>query len=1209
MKIQHHSFFSLCITLICALFINTVIAGPVEDGGTLTCSTDTALANINDIRFSGTGLTGGELTYLEVYILEQNVDVSNWQLCYTYPGNKQDCIQLGQGDFNEYFYGNPQGDDASPDAFNTGTYLEFPVPNNQTLAPTDGEVLLVNNINGVDVVIDYIQYCNSATCGTPNWDVPIKTSVDANTNTSTTVDANGCGFLVTNHSSDNKDLARLPDATGDFGDNGDDVTRGDTNDDSPPTPLFGFTFDEPFWDGTTGEVLDTQGSASGNAEGNATTSSASPAVPGSPGTCGYGVFDGSGDYVTVGTLPSGGGEENEIEIESPSLTFTAWIQTRDDAATQTIFSFGNDLNLTLSATGKLTLESNQLNPGTLSSADGVIENNTWYFVSLVINPADNDILLYTATQTGSLTLVASELNFSLSGSEFEIEIEDAGDLTIGGGSGLSSFNGFIDEPALFGGPLSSTKLDEIKANVRPCAVSAPNHYSITHDGSGLSCLAEAITITAHDSSATLPHGLVNVSAGTAISLNAIDTATTTAHGTWSTIQSGTGSLTNNTAGTGTATYTFPGGESSVTLLFNYTNPVSPTDTVNFDLIDGDGTTELKDTSLVNEDPDLQFGTAGFIFNNDTNGDQTIPTQISGKDSNIAPADKILTIQAVKVSTTDPAQCEALFMNQTVAIELGAECRNPLTCIAGQQLSINGTDIPTNNDDGVSNTTTTNYSNPAINLAFNALSKAPLVINYPDAGLMQLHARYNIPLDNGTLSGNYMYGNSNDFVVRPFAYRLAVAGNPGVTTVTEGSGIFRDAGENFDIALAAVAWEQADDMDNNGVPDNYTYTTPATFSDLLALNNITPNFGNEVSAATANLSPTVVAPVGGVDGNLSATTASFTNGESTMTTSWDEVGAMTTLALTSDYLGGGEEVRGITAEIGRFHPAQYEISSPSVTEACVNFTYSRQAFNESISIEAQNTSGSPTRNYRGDFATIDINNTDELPVRNDQTGIAYDTHSATFINNFSTSLFGEAMLDIDLTWNMPEQAETTSTVQVLTSSTDDGVINIVPGGMPDLNDLGSAQIRFGRLTLSNAFGSELLPLNMPVRTEYYDGTSYILNTDDNCTSIIDTPLDVPAPNTTIWGDIELPVASYTGNLSQGETIPNIAGPMFAAGTDMLTLSSAGAGNDGSVTINLNVPVWLQFDWDGDGTHDNDPSATATFGIFHGNDATIYRRELY
>ena len=97
------------------------------------------------------------------------------------------------------------------------------------------------------------------------------------------------------------------------------------------------------------------------------------------------------------------------------------------------------------------------------------------------------------------------------------------------------------------------------------------------------------------------------------------------------------------------------------------------------------------------------------------------------------------------------------------VEFGAECRNPTACNGGQT-RINGTLITTNNDNGGAQTSS--YS--TVNVPFNASGAANLVFSYTDAGLMQLHARLNIPLDDGSglPSGDFAVGSSNDFVVKP-----------------------------------------------------------------------------------------------------------------------------------------------------------------------------------------------------------------------------------------------------------------------------------------------------------------------------------------------------------------------------------------------------------------------------------------------------------
>lgn len=1192
MKIKRYSLFTLSIAFFSALMISNAIAGPVDDGSTLTCSNDTSKANINDIRFAGTGLGSGEKTYLEVYIIEPNVDISNWELCYTYPGNKYSCTELGVGNFNEWFYGNAQGDDASPDKFNTGTYLELALPS--TLSPTEGEVLLVNRNTdtGTDIVIDYLQYCDTSPCPTPRWVTPITTIIDASAGTSTPTGTNGCGTIVTNHSADNKDLARLPDATGDFGDNGDDVTRGDTNDDSLPAPLFGFTFDEPFWNGTAGEIIDTQAQASGKAIGDANTLAAlgNSAILGNPGTCGYGTFDGDGDYVEAGAAPAGG----KIELKSPSLTFSTWIQTKDNSTAQTIFSFGNGLNLSLTPTGKLTFGSNQLSPDTLSTADGVITNDTWYFISLVIDPANNDILLYTATQAGGITLVASHLDFSLSGSEFAIEIENSGDLTIGGGSGLSSFNGFIDEPALFGGPLNTAKLATIKAKSRPCTVTGITHYEITHNGPGITCAPTTVTITGHDSGDN-PTAPV---AGTTITVSINNN--TANLGSWS----GTGvtPITNNSA-----QYTFDGAQTSVDLQLLYPQVTAPD--ININVNDG--------TYSESEDPDLIIGSAKLLFSN-------VPTQISGKPSDTGFNAQTITMQAVRASNNNAAVCVPGFPNNTTRnIDFGAECRNPTGC-AGLQMSVtnNGTTTPiaTNTDNTAAGTST--YT-PDVPILFTNNATANIVINYPDAGLMQLHAKYNTGSNtpSGTEISNGTTGSTNDFVVRPFAFRFsninkAGTANPGGTAST-GSG-FVAAEDTFAATISALQWQTDEDSNADGVPE---------ITDILTDNPVTKNFNVNTPitvSSTAAFSPATMWTTGALAGT---TAIDFTtNLDDTITVSnltYNEVGSMSLSAEVLDYLGATDaDISGTSEEIGRFYPDHFTLApGNTITPSCsATFTYMDEpALSIQYTLEARGLNEHVTTNYdktikgysTGTIALVAENANSGSNLASRLGNASSDWVSGSYAISTAAASFARGATGPDGPYSslqlglsmVPTTEQDTRDIQALdmnATTSDDCSTSAAPC---NAKSFGATDVRFGRLSLTNAFGSELLGLNVPVTVEYYNGSSFILNADDSCTTRTDLPAAAPT-----WGDITLPTASYTGNLVEGETTPSITG-MMSAGVDAITLTAPGAGNDGSVTVDLSAPIWLQFDWDGNGTYTDDPSATATFGIFRGNDATIYRRELY
>ncbi|MDX1561461.1 MAG: DUF6701 domain-containing protein, partial [Gammaproteobacteria bacterium] len=107
------------------------------------------------------------------------------------------------------------------------------------------------------------------------------------------------------------------------------------------------------------------------------------------------------------------------------------------------------------------------------------------------------------------------------------------------------------------------------------------------------------------------------------------------------------------------------------------------------------------------------------------------------------------------------------------------------------------------------------------------------------------------------------------------------------------------------------------------------------------------------------------------------------------------------------------------------------------------------------------------------------------------------------------------------------------------------------------------------------------------------------------------------------------AAFTENLSLGETCvldtgapgvsgegcPAVAPPAerFAspsvAGDFNLRLAAPGNDNHGSVRIDSTVPSWLRFDWDAGTPGDENPTGYATFGVFKGDAAQIYLRELY
>ena len=162
--------------------------------------------------------------------------------------------------------------------------------------------------------------------------------------------------------------------------------------------------------------------------------------------------------------------------------------------------------------------------------------------------------------------------------------------------------------------------------------------------------------------------------------------------------------------------------------------------------------------------------------------------------------------------------------------------------------------------------------------------------------------------------------------------------------------------------------------------------------------------------------------------------------------------------------------------------------------------------------------------------------------------------------------------------------------------------------------------YGRLKLANANGSELLPLNMRMTTQYFSAAAgFVDNAADNCTTL---------------ATANIGLGNYQLNLNAGETtVAATTAGAFSGGAKNLTLTAPGAGNYGSadVVVNLGTTttpnvclVWAapapspagaslthlrDAQYCAAGVYDKDPTARATFGAYDVNRNFIYLRENY
>ena len=173
---------------------------------------------------------------------------------------------------------------------------------------------------------------------------------------------------------------------------------------------------------------------------------------------------------------------------------------------------------------------------------------------------------------------------------------------------------------------------------------------------------------------------------------------------------------------------------------------------------------------------------------------------------------------------------------------------------------------------------------------------------------------------------------------------------------------------------------------------------------------------------------------------------------------------------------------------------------------------------------------------------------------------------------------------------------------------------------DHSSVGLTSMRYGRIRLTNAYGSELLPLLVPFTAQYFQsGIGWVANADDTCTQV--------AVPTTGGAGLTFYAQTTKNQLAAGEAIARMRNAADSADVTAVGLGTLhnglanlrltgplgatvgpGGGNFGfmDVTPDFSTQSWLQFNWAGSAVPIN-PTARATFGTY--KSPVIYLRENY
>jgi hypothetical protein len=581
---------------------------------------------------------------------------------------------------------------------------------------------------------------------------------------------------------------------------------------------------------------------------------------------------------------------------------------------------------------------------------------------------------------------------------------------------------------------------------------------------------------------------------------------------------------------------------------------------------------------------MDFHDSGFLFD--------VPTQTACKTSDN------VTIQAVR--TGDTTQTCAPAFSGARSVSFWSEYVSPAS--GTKTLQVNGTDVA-----AIAPGTT-------MTLNFDASASATITVNYPDAGQLNLHARYT---GSGSDAGLVLDG-VDAFVSKPVGFDVQSIPSSACAALNTSCPVLAAAGSDFAQSVRAVCWEVDGDSD---------------FSN----NQTTPNF----QQAGMVLSHALLAPVGGNPGALAtgaATIASGGSGAVTFNQQYSEVGVIAVTATAPDYLGAGP-VTGTSQPIGRFTPHHFTLSAtPTLTHrsdvaACVGppasaFTYMGETFRLDFTLEARNAGEMVTENYQDAFARLDPAllvlpatlgfgaRGSGLDLSARVTGSASGVWSLGQVSVTAQLRFDRAILPV------PPDGPYVLSLGLAPNDIDD--IRLAPAdldldidgnGVNEHQNAALADIRYGRLALYNAIGPELQPLNVPLQLEHFNGSGFVVNTLDSCTPLSIANLFLTNDDTA--GGVEQP-GTTAMNIGAGTTSASLVNPPLPPlppppplppvnGAALVQMSAPGADNTGFVDLRIDASAmpWLRFDWNGDGV-DDDPTSRATFGVFRGPDSLIDMR---
>ena len=949
--------------------------------------------------------------------------------------------------------------------------------------------------------------------------------------------------------------------------------------------LLQYSMEETSWNGNAGEVIDETGNFNTQGINGVTTAKSTPALTGNPGTCGYGNFDGFDDYIQIDDDP-------KLDLQK-ELSISVWINPKSLPTTglKTIISKDENYEFHLNPAGEINW---WWQTQSFSTSGAGITPGNWYHVAITYE-SGKQVIYINGVEKGSRTFTGDL-------------ILNNDPLQIGQDQGIATrfFSGFIDEVHLFDGALSADEINTIYNKRHACAEPIIHHYEIVHDGNGLTCAAEAITIKACTNSDC------TIESTESVSLNF--------------------NITSPTTGTTTkATPTFTG---STIVSLSYTTPETITLSIDDASIAASNSVECSGFGASCE---MTFADAGFRFLYDDTNSETIGHQTAAVNFK-----EVLKLQAVK---SNNGVCEGVFSGN-VTIGLSQQNMTPdLAFNAGLAFQSGGVDIAKHPQ--FTDNVTLDFGNDSI-----AIIPSP---TYLDAGKIRLNARY--------ASGDIaIVGSSNDFWVKPASFEITATH---LSTVLNGSTALstttHKAGDNFNFSVKALNF-------SGQTTQNYRQSDGQLQLKVSRAAPVLNTTVDGIFTYSAGQNRTTSTNANFQDATLTSFTEGEKGVSAFNAAKYNEVGIINVDIQDVNYGGLGNTDGLVSAQdvtIGRFTPAYFKQSvnedhggkldgfhSSLGSCAISDWAYTGQRTNDDkgtisysiepkITITAYNSHNEITKNYTlgepENFMKLVASGVDITAPTNDATqqvvgslaGNAVTITSEMETGTLSASIGDEGEFIAgdwlytfsnndhfsydhnDTSLLVPFDAK----IPLVTAQVEDSDGILLSNDTDATEELliDGVEIRFARMVLENSYGSEKTKLRAPLNIEVYDGANFITHTDESCLSTLIGDKKAGAKysgNMNLW-DYRL-IDIDTDAIQVGDTSANVSGIFDQGIQTQLVFSSPD--KQGMLEWEYEVPNWFKFKWndvdaDNDGNfYDDNPSALLSFGIYRGNDRIISWREV-